>query len=164
MSSGIQLNISSANEGAVIMYECMSGFQPQETITAVCGRDGRWSPDPALHNCIGQDYDISHDYCIHIFSDIILPCSVDCGELMLPSNSNGNIGIAVTDTTEGATVSFQCEEGLFLPSGSNGTLIQCTNVGNMGQWMPSPAILVCRPEGIENATCIMSLNLFPRLL
>ena len=67
---------------------------------------------------------------------------------MLPSNSNGNVGAAVTNTTENATVSFQCEEGLFLPSGSNNTVIQCTNVNNMGEWMPSPATLLCGLNGM----------------
>ncbi len=44
------------SEGAEIMYQCRSGFQPQETITAVCGGNALWSPDPALHNCIGMLY------------------------------------------------------------------------------------------------------------
>ena len=70
--------------------------------------------------------------------------AVDCGDVVLHSNANGSIG-AVTDTTEGATVNFQCEEGLFLSSGHNSTLIQCTNTS---QWMPNPATLLCRPQEI----------------
>ncbi len=71
---------------------------------------------------------------------------VDCGEPEFPSSSNGVAG-AVTTTTEGATVSFQCEEGFFLSSDSNSTVIQCTNISNMGQWIPNSTTLLCRPEG-----------------
>ena len=65
-----------------------------------------------------------------------------------PSNINGIAG-AVTSTTEGATVSFQCGEGLFLlePLGSTNTTIECMNIGESGMWRPNPASFECRPEG-----------------
>ena len=55
LSNGVQLTISATNEGAEIMYECMSGFQPHETLIVVCGSNGHWSSDPAPHRCIGQN-------------------------------------------------------------------------------------------------------------
>ena len=62
-----------------------------------------------------------------------------------PPNINAG---EVTSTTEGATVSFQCEEGLFLPQGSNSTMVVCANIDDIGQWIPDPATLLCRQEGM----------------
>ncbi len=42
------------NEGDVIIYQCRTGFQPQDVNISVCGSDRLWSPDPARHNCIGK--------------------------------------------------------------------------------------------------------------
>ena len=38
-------------EGAEIFFRCNPGFVPTERMTAVCGADGRWNPDPADHRC-----------------------------------------------------------------------------------------------------------------
>ena len=38
-------------EGAVIFFTCNPMFVPTESMTAVCGEDRRWSPDPADHRC-----------------------------------------------------------------------------------------------------------------
>ena len=38
-------------EGAEISFRCNAMFVPTERMTAVCGADGRWSPDPADHRC-----------------------------------------------------------------------------------------------------------------
>ena len=40
-----------ATEGTEIVFRCNSGFYPTENMTAVCGADGRWSPDPASLMC-----------------------------------------------------------------------------------------------------------------
>ena len=38
-------------EGAVISFMCNAMFVPTERMTAVCGADQRWTPDPADHRC-----------------------------------------------------------------------------------------------------------------
>ena len=60
---------------------------------------------------------------------------VDCGQPEFPSNG---VISNVSSTTEGANVTFQCEEGL-LPSDSI-TLSTCNSTG---QWTPSPADVQC---------------------
>ena len=131
------------SEGAEIIFQCMPGFQPQENITTLCGSNGLWSPDPTLHNCTGKRCEISLILVHHYFI-----CVVDCGVPVFPSS--GTVNAETNATTEGATVSFECEEGL-LPSGSNSTNIQCRNSNDMGrdigQWIPDPATLVCRTQG-----------------
>ena len=53
--NGMISNLTATNEGAEITYQCGPGFQPQNIyiFTAVCGSNGLWSPDPALHDCTG---------------------------------------------------------------------------------------------------------------
>ena len=61
--------------------------------------------------------------------------------------SSGSVSVltsTVTNTTVGAAVSFQCEEG-FLSSGLNTTTITCNE---SGLWIPNPAVLVCRVSGV----------------
>ena len=58
--------------------------------------------------------------------------TVDCGRPDFPF-SGGDV------STEGATVSFRCEDGL-LPTQPNTT---CTEVGTTGQWIPSPDDVQC---------------------
>ena len=41
-------------EGAEIFFKCDSGFVPAGRMTAVCGADGRWNPDPASLMCISK--------------------------------------------------------------------------------------------------------------
>ena len=38
-------------EGAEIFFRCNPGFVPAGDMTAVCGTDGRWNPDPATLVC-----------------------------------------------------------------------------------------------------------------
>ena len=57
---------------------------------------------------------------------------VDCGSPELPSNAAVLAAAEGTDgsaNTEGATLSFQCEEGL---TPSDPTNITCTRIGNTG--------------------------------
>ena len=35
---------SSTTVGSEILYQCQTGFPPEETL--LCGEDGRWNPDP----------------------------------------------------------------------------------------------------------------------
>ena len=51
--NGMISGLTATNEGAEITYQCGPGFQPQNISTAVCGSNGLWSPDPALHDCTG---------------------------------------------------------------------------------------------------------------
>ena len=51
--NGMISGLTATNEGPEITYQCGPGFQPQNISTAVCGSNGLWSPDPALHDCTG---------------------------------------------------------------------------------------------------------------
>ena len=70
---------------------------------------------------------------------------MDCG---VPEFPSGGSASEVTRTTEGATVSFQCEGRLLLPSGSNSIVIICTTANDIGEWMPDPSDQQCRRPGI----------------
>ena len=68
---------------------------------------------------------------------------VDCGSPELPSNATMLAAAEGTDgssNTEGATVSFWCEEPL-RPT------ITCTRIGNTGQWKPDPAMQCSDEQG-----------------
>ena len=69
---------------------------------------------------------------------------VDCGQPEFPFNG---VVSAVSSTTEGATVTFQCEEGLF-PS----DLITST-CNNTGLWTPNPADVECSSSGMLLEEC-----------
>ena len=34
-----------------MQFSCRNGFFPINKFTATCLSNGRWSPDPAIHNC-----------------------------------------------------------------------------------------------------------------
>ena len=38
-------------EGSVAVFQCDPGFVPEGEMTAVCGRNGRWIPDPGGITC-----------------------------------------------------------------------------------------------------------------
>ena len=52
----LELFNSSTTVGSEIVYECRSGLLPEGRMTSVCGRDGRWNPDPANLLCEGKAY------------------------------------------------------------------------------------------------------------
>ena len=61
--------------------------------------------------------------------------------------SSGSISVltsTVTNTTVGAVMSFQCEEG-FLSSGSNMITIICMD---SELWIPNPTAVVCGASGM----------------
>ncbi len=67
-------------------------------------------------------------------SSIATPAPLDCGQ---PEVSPNVSVVSTTGTTEGDTVTLQCEDGLFpvIP-----VLITCNSAG---VWSPNPAELVC---------------------
>jgi len=48
-------NYHNTLEEAEILFKCNPGYVPAEGMTAVCGADGRWNPDPADHRCTGEE-------------------------------------------------------------------------------------------------------------
>ena len=48
MVSGVE--VITIGEG-VIAYQCEEGLVPEGSVEAMCGADGRWSPDPTQHMC-----------------------------------------------------------------------------------------------------------------
>ena len=48
MVSGVE--VITIGEG-VIAYQCEEGLVPEGRVEAMCGVDGRWSPDPTQHMC-----------------------------------------------------------------------------------------------------------------
>ena len=43
---------TTTEEGSTIKFHCTDGFTPNHTITSVCTSEGKWTPDPAKHDCI----------------------------------------------------------------------------------------------------------------
>ena len=44
-------DIPSTVEGSEITYQCDDGLTPEGTMTAVCGEDGEWRPNPGDVEC-----------------------------------------------------------------------------------------------------------------
>ena len=44
-------DITSTVEGSEITYQCDDGLTPEGTMTAVCGQDGEWIPNPGDVEC-----------------------------------------------------------------------------------------------------------------
>ena len=49
--NGSMQSYTNTTEGSVVVFQCDSGFVPEGEITAVCGRDSRWTPDPGDVTC-----------------------------------------------------------------------------------------------------------------
>ena len=45
------VSFSSTNIGAVLVFRCTDGLFPSGLVTAECGANGEWNPDPANHIC-----------------------------------------------------------------------------------------------------------------
>ena len=58
---------------------------------------------------------------------------------MFPSTGN----VTVSNTTEGAMATFQCEEGL-IPAGLITSTCTDTGLTGGGQWLPDPQDVQCR--------------------
>ena len=127
-------------EGAEIFFKCNPGFVPTGRMRAVCGADGRWSPDPAGHRCAGE---IMHTVLpvtvtvIYIFFTCHLHLFItpaNCSDPAVPRN--GSID-PYQNTTEGAEIFFRCNPG-FVPAGRMRAVC-----GADGRWIPDPADQVC---------------------
>ena len=42
---------TNTTEGSVVVFQCDSGFVPEGEMTAVCGSDGQWTPNPGSVTC-----------------------------------------------------------------------------------------------------------------
>ena len=42
---------TNTTEGSVVVFQCEPGFVPKGVMTAVCGRDGQWTPSPGGVTC-----------------------------------------------------------------------------------------------------------------
>ena len=42
---------TNTTEGSVAVFQCDPGFVPEGEMTAVCGRDGQWTPNPGGITC-----------------------------------------------------------------------------------------------------------------
>ena len=42
---------TNTTEGSVVVFQCDPGFVPEGEMTAVCGSDGQWSPNPGDVTC-----------------------------------------------------------------------------------------------------------------
>ena len=48
-------DITSTVEGSEITYQCDDGLTPEGNMTAVCGEDGEWRPNPGDVECRKND-------------------------------------------------------------------------------------------------------------
>ena len=51
-------DITSTVEGSEITYQCDDGLTPEGTMTAVCGEDGEWRPNPGDVECRSTSKDV----------------------------------------------------------------------------------------------------------
>ena len=42
---------TNTTEGSMVVFQCDPGFVPEGEMTAVCGRDGQWNPNPRGVSC-----------------------------------------------------------------------------------------------------------------
>ena len=42
---------TNTTEGSVVVFQCDPGFVPEGEMTAVCGSDGQWTPNPGGVTC-----------------------------------------------------------------------------------------------------------------
>ena len=100
---------------------------PQQCVGAkACGH--------LIHHSMTAQVSNVHERGQHLLSFSMIGFLVDCGQPEFPSNG---VVSAVSSTTEGATVTFQCEEGLF-PSDPITSICSST-----GQWTPNLANVQC---------------------
>ena len=123
-----------------VTFQCAAGLAPTGVETAVCGNDGRWTPDSTNHGCGNTSTGVYHmPTCI--VCTILMFCYfvVNCSALFPPAG--GSID-PYTSTVQGAKVTFQCDEE-FSPSGPMTVVCQAD-----GNWEPDPATIVYSTSGI----------------
>ena len=42
---------TNTTEGSVVVFQCDPGFVPEGEMTAACGSDGQWTPNPGSITC-----------------------------------------------------------------------------------------------------------------
>ncbi len=95
----------------VLLFQCGLRYTPHEVVTASCEQGGVWSPNPITYTCdlsvpsIGT-YVAKKCCMLGILTMII----IDCGSPVPPTN--GKIE-GHSNTSEGASVTFQCNDGYF---------------------------------------------------
>ena len=50
VNGSLQLD-TNTTEGSVVVFQCDPGFVPEGVMTAVCGSDGQWTPNPGGVTC-----------------------------------------------------------------------------------------------------------------
>ena len=123
--------------GAEIFFKCDPGFIPAVRMVAVCGADGRWSPNPATFVCTCELKIMSEWICMESLTllSVCLFLSVSCGT---PSFA-GRVNVEpFSSTTVGSEIAYQCQSGL-LPEGR-----MTSGCGGGGLWNPDPATLMCK--------------------
>ena len=123
------------------MFQCDTGYMPQEEVTSTCLSNSSWVPAPEC-KCM---YETSRIVCIchavliiyiEVLSLSILCKVIDCGNLLHPP---GFVSMPVNGTKFGASVTFRCEESM-----SEITALCHSN----GKWVFSPSLFTCgNPAG-----------------
>ena len=135
-------NYSSTLAGSNVIFQCAAGLVPTGVETAVCGNDGRWTPDPANHGCGNASTGMYHVNMVHVH--VLCSCwihvilAVNCTAPSPPAD--GSID-PYTSTVQGAKLTFRCDEG-FSPSGRMTAVCQAS-----GNWEPDPASTLCSNSG-----------------
>ena len=71
-------------EGAEIFFMCNEGLVPAGRMTAVCGADGRWNPDPATTMCTCKStYSVEKECLILFFSCVYIAVGRHLSELQI---------------------------------------------------------------------------------
>ena len=83
----------------VIVYQCEKGLVPEGRVEAMCGDDGKWSPDPTQHMCIAMTTTTSTDSTSATSTDITRQDL----ETEPPTNINTQNGVSISITV-GVTV------------------------------------------------------------
>ncbi len=127
---------SDTTEGATISLNCEPGLEPQMEDVSVCCSNGLWAPDPVHRICSPppSSEGIARALSLETYCDYCYDVSLDCSQPVLTPNVSV---VSTTGTTEGDTVTLQCEDGLFPEL----TLVISCN--RSGVWSPDPAQLVC---------------------
>ena len=73
---------TNTTEGSVVVFQCNSGFVPEEEMTAVCGNDGQWVPYPGNVTCSPRPTQTSTQAFTEIFTQVSI--------LMLTSTPTGS--------------------------------------------------------------------------
>ncbi len=130
-------SLSDTTGGANISFNCEPGLEPQREDVSVCFSNGSWVPNPAHRICSTLPSSKGIIILFMVYPHCIItpaPIAIDCGQPVLTPNVRV---VSTTGTSEGNTVTLQCEDGLYpiIP-----VLITCNS---SGVWSPNPTEFVC---------------------